>query len=143
MTETAANNLSNAIQKRYGLTGTEQIRSRIIVNGAPLNLDERVKGADEVAKVIAEFGIATSIESTKYSGHAGELAEQAQKDGIHILFIDGGDGTLQEVIDRLTKIRKSCTKQTRTCRANRDSTRSICSRWYTKCCRGSIWNTYR
>lgn len=57
---------------------------------------------EEVRRLAAEHGF--PVRETEYAGHGTELAEQAVADGVDLLAVCGGDGTLHEVVRGLVAV---------------------------------------
>jgi len=67
-------------------------RRRLIVNPT----SGRGKHVEEARRLAGERGF--DVVETEYGGHAVELAEAAASDGVDLLGVCGGDGTLHEVL---------------------------------------------
>jgi diacylglycerol kinase family enzyme len=69
------------------------VRVRLIVNPVASSMTARRR-----ALVESTLGAGHNVESvsTTHRGHAGELAREAVADGVDVVVVAGGDGTLTE-----------------------------------------------
>ncbi len=57
----------------------------------------------DIVNTFCEAGYKVTTQTTQYSGHAIELAENAAKDGFDLVCCTGGDGTLHEMVSGVVK----------------------------------------
>jgi len=75
---------------------------KVIVN--PVAGNGKVgKNWPRIAELLRERGVPFSYSSTEGIGHATQLARQAVADGYHTVVANGGDGTLNEVLNGLVQ----------------------------------------
>lgn len=92
------------IRDKQSLGSVSEIRGRVIVNGGP-SYKKREAGVKLFEKSAQQHGLSLDVVVTQYPGHAAELGRQAREDKIHVVFINGGDGTAKQVIDEAAKAR--------------------------------------
>src|SRR5260221_3233539 len=56
---------------------------------------------DEARQFLSQNGIQAELAETTGPGHATEIAQKATRDGRELVIACGGDGTLNEVVNRL------------------------------------------
>lgn len=72
------------------------VRAVLIVN--PNATSTTAAGRDLLAHAL-ESRVQLSVEHTDHPGHAIEIAERAARDGIDVVIVHGGDGTVNEVVN--------------------------------------------
>lgn len=61
----------------------------------------RAFALEQAAQILSDAGMAAELRPTKAAGHAKELARQAAKDGVDLVLVAGGDGTINEAVNGL------------------------------------------
>jgi diacylglycerol kinase family enzyme len=74
------------------------VRAVLIVN--PNATSTTAAGRDLLAHAL-ESRLRLTVEHTNHRGHAVEIAEQAVRDGVDVIIVHGGDGTVNEVVNGL------------------------------------------
>jgi diacylglycerol kinase family enzyme len=74
------------------------VRAVLIVN--PNATSTTAAGRDLLAHAL-ESRVSLSVEHTNHRGHAIEIGEQAARDGVDVIIVHGGDGTVNEVVNGL------------------------------------------
>lgn len=74
------------------------VRAVLIVN--PNATSTTPAGRDLLAHAV-ESRVALTVTHTDHRGHAIEIAEQAKSDGVDVIIVHGGDGTVNEVVNGL------------------------------------------
>jgi diacylglycerol kinase family enzyme len=74
------------------------VRAVLIVN--PNATSTTAAGRDLLAHAL-ESRVSLTVEHTNHRGHAIEIGEQATRDGVDIIIVHGGDGTVNEVVNGL------------------------------------------
>jgi diacylglycerol kinase family enzyme len=74
------------------------VRAVLIVNPNATSTTEA--GRDLLAHAL-ESRVSLSVEHTNHRGHAIEIGEQAARDGVDVIIVHGGDGTVNEVVNGL------------------------------------------
>jgi diacylglycerol kinase family enzyme len=74
------------------------VRAVLIVN--PNATSTTAAGRDLLAHAL-ESRVRLTVEHTNHRGHATEIADQAVRDGIDMVIVHGGDGTVNEVVNGL------------------------------------------
>ncbi len=74
------------------------MRAVLIVN--PNATSTTAAGRDLLAHAL-ESRVTLSVAHTDHRGHAVEIAEEAKRDGIDVIIVHGGDGTVNEVVNGL------------------------------------------
>lgn len=74
------------------------MRAVLIVN--PNATSTTAAGRDLLAHAL-ESRLSLTIQHTNHRGHAIEIGEQAVKDGVDVIIVHGGDGTVNEVVNGL------------------------------------------
>jgi diacylglycerol kinase family enzyme len=74
------------------------VRAVLIVN--PNATSTTPAGRDLLAHAL-ESRVRLTVEHTNHRGHATEIAEQAARDGVDVVIVHGGDGTVNEVVNGL------------------------------------------
>ncbi len=74
------------------------MRAVLIVN--PNATSTTAAGRDLLAHAL-ESRVALTVTHTDHRGHAVEIAEQARRDGVDVIIVHGGDGTVNEVVNGL------------------------------------------
>jgi diacylglycerol kinase family enzyme len=74
------------------------VRAVLIVN--PNATSTTSAGRDLLAHAL-ESRVSLSVEHTNHRGHAIEIGEQAARDGVDVIIVHGGDGTVNEVVNGL------------------------------------------
>jgi len=74
------------------------VRAVLIVN--PNATSTTAAGRDLLAHAL-ESRTRLTVEHTNHRGHATEIAEQAAADGVDVVIVHGGDGTVNEVVNGL------------------------------------------
>lgn len=74
------------------------MRAVLIVNPNATSTTEA--GRDLLAHAL-ESRVSLSVEHTNHRGHAIEIGEQAARDGVDVIIVHGGDGTVNEVVNGL------------------------------------------
>jgi diacylglycerol kinase family enzyme len=74
------------------------VRAVLIVN--PNATSTTPAGRDLLAHAL-ESRVRLTVEHTNHRGHAVEIAEAAKRDGIDVIIVHGGDGTVNEVVNGL------------------------------------------
>lgn len=74
------------------------MRAVLIVN--PNATSTTPAGRDLLAHAL-ESRVALAVAHTDHRGHAVEIAEQAKSDGVEVIIVHGGDGTVNEVVNGL------------------------------------------
>lgn len=74
------------------------MRAVLIVN--PNATSTTAAGRDLLAHAL-ESRVRLSVEHTNHRGHAIEIGEQAVRDGVDLIIVHGGDGTVNEVVNGL------------------------------------------
>ena len=106
------------------------MRAVLIVN--PNATSTTAAGRDLLAHAL-ESRVELTVIHTDHRGHAIEIAESARRDGIDVIIVHGGDGTVNEVVNGLLGIppgsgcRTGRCRRWRWCRAGRPT--SSPARW--------------
>jgi diacylglycerol kinase family enzyme len=74
------------------------VRAVLIVNPNATSTTEA--GRDLLAHAL-ESRVSLTVEHTNHRGHAIEIGEQAVRDGVDVIIVHGGDGTVNEVVNGL------------------------------------------
>jgi diacylglycerol kinase family enzyme len=74
------------------------VRAVLIVNPNATSTTEA--GRDLLAHAL-ESRVSLTVEHTNHRGHAVEIGEQAVRDGVDVIIVHGGDGTVNEVVNGL------------------------------------------
>jgi diacylglycerol kinase family enzyme len=74
------------------------VRAVLIVN--PNATSTTAAGRDLLAHAL-ESRVRLTVEHTNHRGHAVEIGEQATRDGVDLIIVHGGDGTVNEVVNGL------------------------------------------
>jgi diacylglycerol kinase family enzyme len=74
------------------------VRAVLIVNP---NATSTTTATQDLLAHALESRVELTVECTDHPGHATEIAEQAVRDGIDIVIVHGGDGTVNEVVNGL------------------------------------------
>jgi diacylglycerol kinase family enzyme len=74
------------------------VRAVLIVN--PNATSTTPAGRDLLAHAL-ESRVRLTVEHTNHRGHANEIAAQAARDGVDVVIVHGGDGTVNEVVNGL------------------------------------------
>lgn len=104
MLERSQQSVLEKIRDKQSLASVSEMKGRVIVNGGP-NYKKREAGLRMIEKSAQKHGISLDVVVTQYPGHAAELGRQAREDKVHVVFINGGDGTAKQVIDEAAKAR--------------------------------------
>ena len=78
--------------------GSTSVRAVLIVN--PNATSTTPAGRDLLAHAL-ESRVELVVTHTDHRGHAIEIAEAAKRDGIDVIIVHGGDGTVNEVVNGL------------------------------------------
>jgi len=81
------------------------VRAVLIVN--PNATSTTPAGRDLLAHAL-ESRVELTVEHTNHRGHAVEIAEAAKRDGIDIIIVHGGDGTVNEIVNGLLGAPPAC-----------------------------------
>ena len=82
----------------YPPLGSELMRALLVVNPVATSTSRRTR---EVLVSALERDLKLDVAHTTRRGHAAELARQARLDGLDLVVILGGDGTVNEVVNGL------------------------------------------
>ena len=74
------------------------MRAVLIVNP---NATSTTAAARDLLAHALESRVQLTVEHTNHRGHAVEIAQAARRDGIDVVIIHGGDGTVNEVVNGL------------------------------------------
>jgi diacylglycerol kinase family enzyme len=78
--------------------GSSLVRAVLIVN--PNATSTTAAGRDLLAHAL-ESRVELTVAHTDHRGHAIEIAEAARRDGVGLIIVHGGDGTVNEVVNGL------------------------------------------
>jgi len=76
-------------------------RASLIYNPTAGALRRDPKQIERLALALHEQGIEVSLQATTHAGHATQLARQAVEDGVEVVVVCGGDGTINEAAQSL------------------------------------------
>ena len=74
------------------------MRALLVVNPAATTTSARTR---EVLASALETDLKLEVAHTRHRGHAAELAAEARADGLDLVVVLGGDGTVNEVVNGL------------------------------------------
>src|SRR6185312_1745899 len=83
-------------ERRTSAIGSDPVRAVLIVN--PNATSTTPAGRDLLAHAL-ESRVKLTVVHTDHRGHAIEIAREATREGIEVLIIHGGDGTVNEVVN--------------------------------------------
>jgi len=61
----------------------------------------RLFALEQATQILSDAGVAAELQPTSAAGHAKELARQAANDGLDLVIVAGGDGTINEAVNGL------------------------------------------
>lgn len=79
----------------------QHARSAILIVNPQAGSETRAQVVEEIVAVAAELGWNVMVQETQASGDATRLAREAAQAGLAAVFVAGGDGTINEVIQSL------------------------------------------